>query len=227
MDYACECESGYEGDPYSGCYLSGEEPGESTDCQLGEWSECSVVCGGGFQTREVIVPPTGTGAPCGAVIQECNTNPCEGDVDCVMSEWSRCSVQCGEGVQYRVIEVPAQGNGIPCGETEQACYMAPCENPCGLNATFIDSGQGQYECICEEPYTGNPYEEGCLECMEEFPDCEPYEVPPPPDEGNDPPPLIPVTGVYHTSLSTLDLMLTFGFVSVGFVLLVSSIKKKK
>ncbi|KAA0168175.1 hypothetical protein FNF28_02594 [Cafeteria roenbergensis] len=58
-------------------------PSGSTDCvvsEWGNWSACTVECGGGVRerSRSIIVPKSGNGAPCGELTQEepCNQESC-------------------------------------------------------------------------------------------------------------------------------------------------------
>ncbi len=79
------------------------------DCQVSEWSNCSVSCGGGTQTRTVIKQPTGTGLSCPTLSQNCNTQSCT-PVDCQVSwsEWTNCSAPCGGGTQSRTGTITKQ-----------------------------------------------------------------------------------------------------------------------
>jgi hypothetical protein len=45
------------------------------DCELTEWSDCTVSCGGGFQYRYVVKPESG-GGTCGELSRRCNTATC-------------------------------------------------------------------------------------------------------------------------------------------------------
>eukprot|EP00118_Oscarella_pearsei_P004843 m.21338 g.21338 ORF g.21338 m.21338 type:complete len:879 (+) comp28162_c0_seq2:1117-3753(+) len=75
------------------------------------WSECSVSCGDGAQSRTVQCVEK-EGAVVGdrycnasakpAAIRECRSvNPCE--LQWVVGSWSKCSVTCGNGVQTRLV----------------------------------------------------------------------------------------------------------------------------
>lgn len=52
------------------------------NCILGEWTPCSVTCGGGTQTRGITQYPNATGTPCptdqSAYKRSCNTQSCTG-----------------------------------------------------------------------------------------------------------------------------------------------------
>eukprot|EP01128_Nolandella_sp_AFSM9_P010411 TRINITY_DN718_c0_g1_i1.p1 TRINITY_DN718_c0_g1~~TRINITY_DN718_c0_g1_i1.p1 ORF type:complete len:865 (+),score=138.88 TRINITY_DN718_c0_g1_i1:49-2643(+) len=95
------------------------------DCEVSGWgpfTDCSVPCGDGYQTRTqtVTVEPAGNGAPCPALTENLSCNLKECDRDCVMSswaEWSACSVSCGNGSRYRsrYIETNPVGEGLQCG----------------------------------------------------------------------------------------------------------------
>eukprot|EP01012_Entosiphon_sulcatum_P049575 TRINITY_DN6820_c0_g1_i6.p1 TRINITY_DN6820_c0_g1~~TRINITY_DN6820_c0_g1_i6.p1 ORF type:complete len:7637 (+),score=112.47 TRINITY_DN6820_c0_g1_i6:5459-28369(+) len=114
------------------------------DCVLGPWgdfSNCSVICGGGsrVRTRTVLISPSNGGSTCGLLEEfvDCNVQPCK--VDCVVSawaEWGTCSLSCGGGMQNRerfVTTDPLHG-GSPCpalAETRscntQACPPVDCQ----------------------------------------------------------------------------------------------------
>jgi len=123
------------------------------DCvlgSLGNWSRCSVNCGGGVQTafRSVLLPQLNGGKTCGALTatQPCNTQACPPSmpIPCVYSPWSNwsmCSTSCGDGVRERTrtVVVPAQNNGT-CPTTamleEQMCNLQPCPKDC--NSTWSE-----------------------------------------------------------------------------------------
>ncbi|XP_022094920.1 papilin-like [Acanthaster planci] len=76
----------------------------------GNWSQCSVTCGRGVQTRAVSCSSGEevlADSQCLADIrpnsqQVCHMGPCE-DVQWLVSQWSDCSDQCGDGVQTRQV----------------------------------------------------------------------------------------------------------------------------
>eukprot|EP01134_Creolimax_fragrantissima_P000840 CFRG0840T1 len=129
--------------------------GKSTDCNLnpcpvdcvlgpyGPYSECSVSCGGGIQTRvrPIITSPENGGAECGPVSQNqtCEAQPCP--VDCTLnnwSSWSDCSVTCGNGNQVRnrtkaTVETN-NGSCIFSLSEQRECTEPLCEQPCEVTA---------------------------------------------------------------------------------------------
>ena len=48
----------------------------NVDCKVSDWNSCSAACGGGKQTRTILVQPSGNGKLCGQLEQACNTFPC-------------------------------------------------------------------------------------------------------------------------------------------------------
>ncbi|XP_078374550.1 properdin-like isoform X2 [Oculina patagonica] len=91
----------------------------------GNWSKCSVTCGGGTQTRSrsCTNPPVAHGGnPC--VGQKVMTQDCNKDVFCPVNggwtmwgNWDKCSVTCGGGTQTRsrsCTNPSAAHGGNPC-----------------------------------------------------------------------------------------------------------------
>lgn len=80
------------------------------------WSECSVKCGGGYQSRsrtcqghiDECIGPT-------YMSRSCNYQNCYGKWSC-WGEWSACSVSCGTGIQARTRSCMGKGK-----EGEESC----------------------------------------------------------------------------------------------------------
>ncbi|XP_075925783.1 A disintegrin and metalloproteinase with thrombospondin motifs 18-like [Petromyzon marinus] len=86
----------------------------------GEWSACSVKCGGGQQTRAVACVRAGASgtlpaddsacpAPAPAKTRACNPQDCP--PAWVMGSWSQCSKPCGRGVRTRAVQCRSSGRG--------------------------------------------------------------------------------------------------------------------
>jgi hypothetical protein len=116
------------------------------DCVVSAWgdfSQCSLSCGGGVQTRSrsVLTAPTnGTACPALNNTQTCNGQPCP--VDCLMSNWvtvGSCSKTCGTGIatHTRTVTTSALNGGVACPiDTNRTttCLVEACDaclsNPC-------------------------------------------------------------------------------------------------
>jgi len=115
----------------------------------GNWSECSVKCGGGSQNRSrscTNPAPANGGADCegpSSETQECNMNGCPvngGWTD--FGNWSECSAKCNGGSQIRrrscTNPAPANGGADCVGESTetQECNT----NGCPVNGGWTDFG---------------------------------------------------------------------------------------
>jgi hypothetical protein len=142
--YGNECRPEFE---EQSCFMAcpSKAMHENIDCvaTVGEFGNCSSMCGPGIKTRQVNVirQPSGFGLACPAVAVDCNEHDCtEDDVfelkdargagenqDCVSgtTEWSPCSEQvCGAGRQHttRVVDIPARGTGKKCDGIGERVY---------------------------------------------------------------------------------------------------------
>jgi hypothetical protein len=116
-------------------------------CVMSDWgsfSDCTLSCGTGSQTRErnITTAPLYGGTLC---LNLTHSEPCNEDecpVDCVMSEWGywgTCSKVCESGVHYRTrsVESEAGYGGLVCGPqtASQACNTQICE-PCEVDSAI-------------------------------------------------------------------------------------------
>ncbi|XP_068090485.1 ADAMTS-like protein 1 isoform X2 [Hyperolius riggenbachi] len=117
-----------------------------------EWKPCSLSCGGGIQTREVIckqrlsdgsileLPETFCSSDRPLAQELCYNEDCPPEWS--LTDWSQCSASCGEGSQvqtavckqkvksgeYHVVNISlCSGAALP--QITRACSLAPCTRP--------------------------------------------------------------------------------------------------
>ncbi|XP_060002918.1 A disintegrin and metalloproteinase with thrombospondin motifs 12 [Lagenorhynchus albirostris] len=102
---------------------------------VGNWSECSRNCSGGFQIREIQCVDRDQrslrpfhcqflAGPPPPLSMSCNLEPCE---EWQVEPWSQCSRSCGGGIQKRGVTCP----GGLCDWTKRPTSIAPCNgHPC-------------------------------------------------------------------------------------------------
>jgi len=116
------------------------------DCvvhEYGNWTECSVGCGGGKSHQYRAMDPASFGGIACTLpyrnSKDCNMDPCP--VHCVVAwlqehDWSPCSRTCGNGTSYARSTViqGAQHGGNGCGvlDHERSCNADPCPVDCDM-----------------------------------------------------------------------------------------------
>ncbi|XP_066282432.1 papilin-like isoform X1 [Branchiostoma lanceolatum] len=85
---------------------------ECPEWKVGEWSQCSRVCGFGTQTREVTCVAPNEVNRCDPesrpqTEKQCNSGPCQG-VEWMVSEWTDCTDSCEEGMSSRSLYCSSQ-----------------------------------------------------------------------------------------------------------------------
>jgi len=131
------------------CDHSCNDPVDGGWSDFGEWSECTVKCGGGTQTRSKTCTnpaPANGGKACEGDAQEskaCNTEACPVDGGWSgFGEWSECTAECGGGTQTRsktcTNPVPANGGKACEGEAQEskACNTEACAVQTGIKAAW-------------------------------------------------------------------------------------------
>lgn len=126
------CETTLTGSsPSPGPGLCGVDPCIDCTGSFTEWSNCSVSCGAGTQTRAFnVATPASGGGSCNSTETRACPNPIACPVDCVGSwgAWGSCSSTCGSGSSLRTFSVstPAQNGGF-CLAADGDQESQPCE----------------------------------------------------------------------------------------------------
>lgn len=116
-----------------------EEPTEEIEggWQVTPWSDCSVTCGQGVQTREVSCKYTGYEWVCRyfnpnkpAASRPCNRPAC-GKTDWIVTQndWTKCSAPCGPGTQSRAVECfngKSTVDDVECEGNKPEVEVRPC-----------------------------------------------------------------------------------------------------
>ena len=126
-----------------------QQPGCPVNCTVlpwSEWSDCSVTCGVGSESRDrkVLTKPSNGGKECPDLeeTRECQQPGCP--VNCTVlpwSEWSDCSVTCGVGSESRdrkILTKPSNGGKqCPALEETRECQQPGCQPGCPVNCTVL------------------------------------------------------------------------------------------
>ncbi len=114
------------------------------DWSIGQYSECSNICGGGTKTRSVVcqrsdgqtVPDANCSEPKPTSEESCNNQACPIYSWDTSLGWSECSATCGGGTQTRTVLCRDDGGNLadeafcptPKPDVSQTCNADPCYN---------------------------------------------------------------------------------------------------
>eukprot|EP00933_Yihiella_yeosuensis_P071482 TRINITY_DN79690_c0_g1_i1.p1 TRINITY_DN79690_c0_g1~~TRINITY_DN79690_c0_g1_i1.p1 ORF type:complete len:1456 (+),score=235.05 TRINITY_DN79690_c0_g1_i1:597-4370(+) len=155
---------------------------KAVDCKFGtwqQWSECTVICGGGVKHRSRSPEPPARvgGMPCEGSMEEltpCNTKPCgHSGQDCIVAPWEEWT-HCGSTNQrerFRRIAQEPSSDGKPC--TGALSEVAECST--AVDCQFSDwTSWDQCDKTCDggqryrhRQITRNP-RNGGAECPEDL-----------------------------------------------------------
>ncbi|XP_064168208.1 A disintegrin and metalloproteinase with thrombospondin motifs 7 [Anguilla rostrata] len=141
-----DCDASKRPPPARRCYLR-----PCSTWRVGEWSKCTLNCGGGVKYREVQCHDTRDQRPlrpfhCQPIAQRpatrmpCNLQPC---LDWYSSAWGECSELCGGGEQQRLVTCPEPDG---CEDSLQPSSVQTCSTqPC---AQWVTGSWGQCSVSC-------------------------------------------------------------------------------
>lgn len=188
----CQCRSGYEGDPYTGCRRS--ECVENAECpsnkvchnfrcinpcstSCGVDAECNVrnhvtvcQCPRGFTGDPFVscVPSASSNVVSRQTSDFCNPTPCGANTKCRV-ENNRAVCSCLDGWMGN----PIQGCRRECEsdsecDANRACTNFRCQDPCGSCGTYADCNIRNHRAICSCPanFLGDPFTRCYPECTQ-------------------------------------------------------------
>ncbi len=111
----------------------------------GEWSRCSLACGGGQKTRtvqckntdDVVVPDSECSGTKPATSTSCNSAPCTGDYSWNIGPYGTCSKTCGGGAKYRNVTCQSK-DGVFVAESFCSATKPDTSEPCNTDACPAD-----------------------------------------------------------------------------------------
>ncbi|XP_007891433.1 papilin isoform X1 [Callorhinchus milii] len=163
------------------CVGAGGKPQSRRACNLlqcaawigTQWSECSVTCGEGIQTRSVsCMSQSGSQLPafaCSSQLrpsasQACVLSSCTEAASWYIEAWGPCSVSCGEGIQTRSVSCMSQSgsqrsafacSSHPKPSMTQSCVFSACSESFswyigtwGLCSKSCASGRRKRQVLC-------------------------------------------------------------------------------
>ena len=114
--------------------------------EWGEWTSCSLTCGGGQSRRfrQCVDSNTGEEAFCegnDSEEKECNTDECP--VYTIWAEWTECNVPCGGGIKKHIRECLVEEK---CEESETEAAEVCNDSPCPEWTPWTEWGQCTATC---------------------------------------------------------------------------------
>lgn len=151
----------------------GKKPSTSQSCNnhncdgdynwlVGEYGQCSEICGGGVQHRTVtcmykdnktIGADSRCPSPKPQTSQTCNTQACSSGYTWKVSAWGQCSKECGTGIRTRTVTCSDErGNNAPsdtlCEGTRPAEQQTCNSHACGASHSWYSGDWGNCSKSC-------------------------------------------------------------------------------